>query len=289
MSRPSEHGGGEAAPPIAGDPSSFPSDAELSRTLVATTTRAALSTLTVEGYPYGSAVSYAVDGNGCPILLVSDMAEHTVNARHDPKASMLLVAETPDGADPLSTARLTLVGVLELLQDPGTSRETYLAAHPYASYYADFTDFGFWRLNVERCRFVGGFGHMSWVGPEKYSAADPDPLAESLKRLASYAAAGADCLYAPGIKTEAEIRAVLQVAGSIPVNVLAADPTTMTVESLRALGVSRISVGSALARVAWGAFIKASQAIASTGAMAPLAGAEPFASFAGFFEPDVER
>ncbi len=134
-----------------------------------------------------------------------------------------------------------------------------------------------------------GSGVVLTARAECFLVGHPDPLAESLRRLESYAAAGADCLYAPGIKTEAEIRAVLQVAGSLPVNVLAADPTTMTVESLRALGVSRISVGSALARVAWGAFIKASQAIASTGAMAPLAGAEPFASFAGFFEPDVER
>lgn len=139
--------------------------------------RAALSTLTAEGYPYGSAVSYAVDTDGAPILLVSDMAEHTVNARRDPRASILLSAQTPDGADPLSSARLTLVGVLELLTDPGSSREAYLAAHPYASYYADFTDFSFWRVNVESCRYVGGFGHMSWVGAEEYAAADPDPLA----------------------------------------------------------------------------------------------------------------
>ena len=179
MSRPSEHGGGEAAPPIAGDPRSFPNDAELSRTLLARASRAALSTLTPDGYPYGSAVSYAAGPDGAPILLVSDMAEHTVTARHDPRASILLAAPTPDGADPLSSARLTLVGRLELLEEPGASRDSYLLAHPYASYYADFTDFGFWRLNVERCRYVGGFGHMSWVSAEDYAAAEPDPLADA--------------------------------------------------------------------------------------------------------------
>jgi putative heme iron utilization protein len=177
VNRPSEHGGGEAAPPIAGDPSSFPSDAELARTLVATGRRAALCTLTEAGYPYGSAVSYAADNTGAPIVLISEMAEHTVNARRDPRASVLVTAEARGDTDPLSTARLTLVGLLEVLDDPGARRDTYLAAHPYAAYYADFTDFAFWRLAVETCRFVGGFGHMSWVDAAGYAGAGPDPIA----------------------------------------------------------------------------------------------------------------
>lgn len=177
MSRPSQHGGGESGPPIAGDPSTFPPDAELARTLAATQTRATLCTLTADGYPYGSAVSYAVDDAGAPILLVSDMAEHTVNVRGDDRVSLLVAADTPEGADPLSTARMTLLGRMHLLDEPGERRAAYLAAHPYASYYADFSDFGFWRLDVERCRFVGGFGHMSWVGGADYAAAAVDPVA----------------------------------------------------------------------------------------------------------------
>lgn len=176
MSRPSEHGGGQSGPPIAGDPTSFPSDAELARTLAATATRATLCTLTADGYPYGSSVSYAADG-GSPILLISEMAEHTVNARGDDRASLLIAADTPPGADPLSTARMTLVGRLRVLDDPGSCRDTYLATHPYARYYADFTDFHFWRLEVEQCRYVGGFGHMSWVTGERYGEAAIDPIA----------------------------------------------------------------------------------------------------------------
>jgi putative heme iron utilization protein len=179
MTRPNEHGGGEAAPPIAGDPSSFPSDAELARTLVASQNRATLCTLTAQGYPYGSAVSYAADDTGAPVLLVSEMAEHTVNARGDDRASILVATEAGKRSDPLSTARMTLLGRLRLLDEPGERRTRYLEAHPYAAYYADFTDFGFWRLEVERCRFVGGFGHMSWVGGERYAAAGIDPLATS--------------------------------------------------------------------------------------------------------------
>ena len=177
MTRPSEHGGGRSAPPIAGDPSSFPSDAELARTLVAEGGRATLGTLTERGYPYGTAVSYAVDDDGAPLILVSELAEHTANARRDPRTSLLVASEAPAAADPLSTSRLTLVGRLELLGDPGSNRDRYLEVHPYAASYADFTDFGFWRLGVEECRFIGGFGHMSWVDAGEYAAASADPLA----------------------------------------------------------------------------------------------------------------
>ncbi len=175
MNRPTSHGGGEAGPPIAGDPSSFPTDAELSRTLVAAAKLATLSTLTADGYPYGSVVSQVPDDAGCPVVLVSEMAEHTVNARGDDRASMLLVDDAGDG-DPLGRARLTLVGRLQVLEDPGSLRDRYLDVHPYASYYADFTDFNFWRLDVEQCRYVGGFGHMSWVSSDEYCAAGVDPL-----------------------------------------------------------------------------------------------------------------
>jgi hypothetical protein len=179
VSRPIEHGGGRAAPPIAGDPSSLPTDAELARTLVADGGRATLSTLTDRGYPYGTAVSYAVDDAGAPVLLISDMAEHTVNARRDPRASLLVATQALAATDPLSTSRLTLVGKLGRLADPGPRRARFLAAHPYASYYADFSDFGFWKLEVEECRYIGGFGHMSWVDARDYATASPDPLGAS--------------------------------------------------------------------------------------------------------------
>ncbi len=186
MNRPAQHGGGQSGPPIAGDPSTFPPDAELARTLAQAQTRATLSTCTADGYPYGSAVSYAVDDEGAPILLVSEMAEHTVNARGDERVSLLVAADTPEGADPLSTARMTLLGRLRLLDEPGECRTRYLDVHPYAAYYADFTDFGFWRLEVERCRYVGGFGHMSWVGGDAYGSAAVDPVAPAAEAIVAH-------------------------------------------------------------------------------------------------------
>lgn len=178
MSRPKEHGGGQAGPPIAGDPTSFPNDAELARTLTSQQYQATLSTLTAEGFPYGSAVSYASDATGAPVVLISEMAEHTVNARLDTRASFLIAATTPNQADPLSTARQTMVGRLELIEKNDEIRSVYLARHPYAEYYCDFTDFNFWRLDVQSVRYVGGFGHMSWVTGEGYEASSIDPVSE---------------------------------------------------------------------------------------------------------------
>jgi len=177
MTRPSEHGGGPG-PAIAGDPTSFPSDAELARTLTAGQRQATLCTLTADGYPYGSVVSYATDDVGGPVLLISELAEHTVNARGDNRVSMLVAATAPRDGDPLGSARLTLLGRLRRADDQSVPREAYLARHPYAASYVDFSDFSFWRLDVEHCRFVGGFGHMSWVTARAYRAAAVDPLAE---------------------------------------------------------------------------------------------------------------
>ncbi len=180
------HGGG-GTPPIAGDPDSFPSDAELARTLAATTGRATLCTLTADGYPFGSVVSHAIaDRDGAPIFLISELAEHTINARRDQRGSLLVTAVTPADADPLSTARLTLLGTLRVIDESAEARDTYLGAHPYAGYYADFPDFSFWRLAVERCRFVGGFGHMSWVDAADYAAAEVDPVAGSADEVIAH-------------------------------------------------------------------------------------------------------
>jgi 2-methylisocitrate lyase-like PEP mutase family enzyme len=98
---------------------------------------------------------------------------------------------------------------------------------------------------------------------EGFIVGRPD-LDETIRRLEAYAGAGADCLYAPGIKSPAEIRAVVEAVAPKPVNVLVHGDFT-TVEELAALGVRRISVGGALARVAWTAFLEAATEIAERG------------------------
>ncbi|HET7932440.1 MAG TPA: isocitrate lyase/phosphoenolpyruvate mutase family protein [Rhodanobacteraceae bacterium] len=91
----------------------------------------------------------------------------------------------------------------------------------------------------------------------------PDALNESLKRLQAYAAAGADCLYAPGAGTPEQIRAIVEAVAPKPVNVLVGRPVTSTLDDYARLGVRRISVGGALAGVAWGAALRAARSLAA--------------------------
>ena len=107
---------------------------------------------------------------------------------------------------------------------------------------------------------------------EAWLVGDGDPFATSLKRLAAYADAGADCLYAPGVIDPDEISAIVKAVAPKPVNVLVsrADPN-LTLAKLTDLGVRRISVGSGLARVAWGAFIRAAREIADAGTFSAFA------------------
>jgi 2-methylisocitrate lyase-like PEP mutase family enzyme len=116
----------------------------------------------------------------------------------------------------------------------------------------------------------------------------PD-LNETIARLKAYASAGADCLYAPGIRTADEIAAVVKAVAPKPVNVLMSAATGLTVDDLAGLGVRRISVGGALARVAWGGFMRAAREIATEGRFDAFANAVPMAEINGFFRGDLKR
>lgn len=90
----------------------------------------------------------------------------------------------------------------------------------------------------------------------------PDPLTEAIKRLRAYAAAGADCLYAPGATTPEQIKAIVAAVAPKPVNVLVGHPVPYTLAELARLGVRRVSVGGALAASAWGGFLRAARGLA---------------------------
>jgi 2-methylisocitrate lyase-like PEP mutase family enzyme len=116
----------------------------------------------------------------------------------------------------------------------------------------------------------------------------PD-LDETIRRLQAYASAGADCLYAPGLRTRDEIVAIVKAAAGKPVNVLIGGALGFTVGDLEALGVRRISVGSALARAAWAGFMRAARMIAEQGRFEALADAVSFAELNGFFRKDLQQ
>lgn len=100
-------------------------------------------------------------------------------------------------------------------------------------------------------------------------------LPDTLARLRAYAQAGADCLYAPGIKTPEQIAAVVQAVAPKPVNLLIGHPSALTLADAAALGVRRVSVGGALARAAWGGFMRAATLMAQEGRFDGLADAAP--------------
>jgi 2-methylisocitrate lyase-like PEP mutase family enzyme len=99
---------------------------------------------------------------------------------------------------------------------------------------------------------------------ECYLVGRPD-LRETVARLKAYANAGADCLYAPGIRTADEIAAVVSAVAPKPVNLLVGAASELTVAEIAAMGVRRISVGGALARAAWGGFMRAATLLAQEG------------------------
>ena len=135
-------------------------------------------------------------------------------------------------------------------------------------------------LAVERIRAArraideSGTGVVLTGRSEGFIVGRPD-LAETIGRLTVYAEAGADCLYAPGLRSMADISAVVKAVAPKPVNVLVGSDFT-TVSALAEAGVRRISVGGALARVAWQGFLTAAREIAREGTFGGLSNAIPF-------------
>ncbi|UTI65992.1 pyridoxamine 5'-phosphate oxidase family protein [Paraconexibacter antarcticus] len=169
------------ADPGAPPPPPAPSPAEEARTLVAGAAVGTLATLSDDGGPWASTVTYGLTPQGFPVLLVSTMAEHGRNLARDPRASLAVtVATGATGAEEaLDAARVTLAG--RVVRPEGAAADAARAAHvaavPSAAGYAGWDDFSLWVLEVERVRWVGGFARMASVDGAAYAAAEPDPTA----------------------------------------------------------------------------------------------------------------
>ncbi|MGH6623978.1 MAG: isocitrate lyase/PEP mutase family protein [Burkholderiaceae bacterium] len=116
----------------------------------------------------------------------------------------------------------------------------------------------------------------------------PD-LNETITRLKGYADAGADCLYAPGLRTREQISAVVAGVAPRPVNLLIGWAAEFTMKEIAALGVRRVSVGGALARSAWGGFTRAARMLAEQGLFTGFADAAPGGDLDTFFRADLEQ
>lgn len=127
-------------------------------------------------WPYASLVLAAVDHDLSPILLLSELAEHTRAIAADSRVSLLF--DGTQGLDqPLTGPRVTLVGRAVPTDDKRHARR-FLARHPDAEMYASFKDFGFFRVVVERAHLVGGFGKIRWLTAQELRAPLGDGLAE---------------------------------------------------------------------------------------------------------------
>ncbi|HEY2971861.1 MAG TPA: isocitrate lyase/phosphoenolpyruvate mutase family protein [Pyrinomonadaceae bacterium] len=120
---------------------------------------------------------------------------------------------------------------------------------------------------------------------EAWLVGHPNPASVAIERLVAFADAGADCLYAPGVHLPDEIEAIVKAVSPKPVNVLVSRfNSDLTVSRLADLGVRRVSVGSALACVAWGGFMRAARSIAQSGSFDAFADAAPFNELNDLFQ-----
>ncbi|MEO8558362.1 MAG: DUF2470 domain-containing protein [Rhodospirillales bacterium] len=152
---------------------------QMARRLLRRADRASLGVSFAEGNerrPYVSLVLVAVDHDLAPILFISTMAEHTKAIAGDNRVS-LLIDGTAGLDQPLTGARLSLLGRIEKSDEPRL-RARYLARHPDAERYADFKDFAFYRVAIERGHLVGGFGMIHWL--DKAALTEPEALGETL-------------------------------------------------------------------------------------------------------------
>ncbi|HSS71717.1 MAG TPA: isocitrate lyase/phosphoenolpyruvate mutase family protein [Casimicrobiaceae bacterium] len=145
------------------------------------------------------------------------------------------------------------------------------------------------RIRAARRAIDQAGGDTLLVGrAECFLVGRPD-LEETIARLKAYAQAGADCLYAPGIRTREQIAAVVAAVAPKPVNLLVGSPTELTMQDIAALGVRRVSVGGALARSAWGGFMRAAKLIAEQGRFDGLADAASGKELDAFFRDDLNK
>ena len=126
----------------------------------------------VEGYPFGSIAPYALNYDGEPAILISDIAQHTRNIKHNNKVSLTVF--DPQADDPQSGSRLTWIGDAESVDpsDIGT-RDRYLRYFPSAESYFETHDFSFYRIRLRRARFIGGFGQIFWIEPDAMLVKNP--------------------------------------------------------------------------------------------------------------------
>jgi len=134
--------------------------------------RAGTLATATDGQPFAALVTPAMAADLSPLLLLSALSEHTRHLRAEPRCA-LLVTGPPAGANPQTAPRVSLTALAAPAEDPAL-KARFLAVHPYAALYADFADFGLWRLRPMGGMFVGGFARARRLRQHELL---PDPAA----------------------------------------------------------------------------------------------------------------
>ncbi|QNK70462.1 oxaloacetate decarboxylase [Variovorax sp. PAMC26660] len=183
-------------------------------------------------------------------------------------------ADAPGVADSVRLAVETGVAGLSIEDSTGNAADPLFAI-----------DVAVERMRAARKAIDASGSDVLLVGrAENFFAGRPD-LDDTIARLKAYSNAGADCLYAPGIKTREQIAAVVAAAGGKPVNLLVGATSELTMKDIAELGVRRVSVGGGLARAAWGGFMRAARTLSEEGRFDGFADAAPGAELNAFFRP----
>jgi 2-methylisocitrate lyase-like PEP mutase family enzyme len=229
----------------------------------------------------GFAFSRGLPDNAVPLHVMLDHIREVVAATDIPVNADFENGFAHDPHDVTENVRLCLetgVAGLSIEDSTGDSdRPLYSIEHAIA------------RIKAARSA-IDRFGKdVILVGRAECFLVGCEEIAEVVQRLTAYAAAGADCLYAPGIRTPDQIKTVVKAVAPKPVNVLISAPDGLTVADAAALGVRRISVGGALARAAWGGWVCAARELADTGKFDGFAGAMPHGELNQFFDADMKE
>lgn len=126
-----------------------------------------------DGHPFGSITPYLVDHDGSLLILISALAEHTKNIRHDPRTS--LITHNQDDPHIQMQGRVTFVGTAQLAAAKEEPGRRYLRYFPEAQAHFAMHDFSFYRIHPIAIRYIGGFGNIHWVKTEDYTV-PPYPL-----------------------------------------------------------------------------------------------------------------
>jgi len=135
-----------------------------------------LSTISLEppGYPFGSVTPYCSDEQCRPIIYISTIAQHTKNIAADPRVSLTVVESSGASHDVQALGRVTcLANACPIDAGESGSSERYFRYFPAARQYDGTHDFSFFRLELVRIRYIGGFGQIYWVEPGTFAMANP--------------------------------------------------------------------------------------------------------------------